>query len=277
MLNKIIKNFLISRYIVDFINFFLIRILKAKKILSSAVTFQGKYFSVLDSDIFIVSYPKSGNMWLSLIVANLFNRKNFVNISNINKYVQDIYLTKESYIASRKSPRIFKSHDTFDVRFKKVIYIVRDPRDIITSSYFFLIRIGKIKINYSKRKFVKNFLNGDYEVDFGSWHQNVGSWYGARNKNIFFVKYENLKKNSYKEIKSIADFLNIKVSNKLIKKIEKNTNFSKQKNFEDKINIKKINYFRKGEVNQWKPFLSREQNRIIKVKWAHYMKKFNYI
>ena len=112
--------------------------------------------------------------------------------------------------------RIFKCHDYYDHRFRRAIYIVRDPREVIVSAYFFAIKIGVIKKNYSKRKFVRDFLNGEFNSNFGTWSQHVGSWHGARDKNILFIRYEDLRKRPVIEISKIAKFLKIKIS---IKKI----------------------------------------------------------
>tara|TARA_Y100001970_G_C14068074_1_gene767822 strand:- start:119 stop:976 length:858 start_codon:yes stop_codon:yes gene_type:complete len=284
MIKKFIKCLMLNRFTIDYVNFFFQGILKVKNILSPAVTHQGKFFRTFKDDLFICSYPKSGTLWVSLITAILLKKTNDINLLNIDNITPDIYTNKESKFINAKRPRMFKTHESFDPRFKRVIYVVRDPRDVIVSLYFFLIKIGKINKNYSKRKFVKEFLNGTYDIDFGSWEQNIGSWFGGKKENIIFVRYEDLKKNYSKEIKRICVFLKIKPKKTLIKKVVNKTQFETLQKQEEKydlkwsVNSKKNNlkYFRSGKINQWKKFLSTGENKIIKNKWKFYMKLFKY-
>ena len=284
MAKKLIKKLILNKFLIDYINFFFQGILKTKNILSSAVTYQGKFIKTFSDDLFICSYPKSGSLWVSLITATLLKKKKDINLSNIDKFVPDIYTNKESTFIKSSRPRIFKTHEPFEPRFKNVIYVVRDPRDVIVSLYFFLIKIGKIDKNYSKRKFVKEFLNGYYDIDFGSWEQNIGSWFGGKKENIIFIRYEDLKRNYSKEIKRICIFLKVKPKKAIIKKVVQNTQFETLQKQEKKydlkwsINSKKNNlkYFRSGKINQWKKFLSSEENKIIKGRWNHYMRIFKY-
>ena len=283
-MEKIFKKILVSKYCINFLNFFLVKILRIKKILDPSYPYVGKFFFVKNSDLFIVSYPKSGNTWVRLIVGEIFFKN--VNYNNLDKLLPESYSYKESsYIETKDKFRIFKSHDYFDHRFKKVIYVVRDPREVIVSSYFFQIKIGTIKKNYSKRLFFKEFLKGKFDSNFGSWEQNVGSWFGSKKNNIIFVKYEDLISNTKSEINKIAKFLGKSLTKKKLNKIIKKTTFNNLKKEEKDVqlnwnSIKKnnpdINFFRSGKINSWKNFLTKKENNEIKKKWGTYMKIFNY-
>jgi len=282
-----IKNLILKSFLVDLFNLFSNRFLRIKKILDGSFSKQGKFFRVLTGDTFIVSYPKSGNTWARFIVANLINR-NFgkINLKNLDQIIPDIHEARESVLNKFKSPRIFSSHDYFDARFHKVIYVVRDPRDVIVSLYFYLTKLKVLKNNYSRRRYVKRFLDGEFDSTFGSWYQNIGSWYGTKNKNIIFIKYEDLLKNKYISFKKISEFLNIKFNKRKFDKILENTSF---KNLQKQESLshhslghlrdtrKDIRFFRSGRKNQWKKFLSASENKLIKKKWGAYMKIFKYI
>lgn len=282
IIKSIIKNFLLNIYVIDTLNFIINKLLKVKKILDSSYKGIGKFIYIKESDIFIVSYPKSGNTWMRLIVANMFFKD--VNINNIDKFSPEYYSQKESLFFNNKK-RIFKSHDYFDHRFKKVIYIVRDPREVLVSSYYFQIKLGSIVKNYSKRKFFKDFLKGKFDSNFGSWQENVGSWYGAKNGNILFIKYENLIDHPYKEISKLSKFLNLKLTKKKLNQIINKTSMQNFKKLEKthglnwnslKDSNKKMNFFRSGKKNTWRKFLTNKEKLLIKSKWFKMMKVFGY-
>ena len=150
-MRKIFKKLLISRSFIDLVNLFLKYSLRSKNILDSSYKKIGKFILIKDEDIFVTSYPKSGNTWVRLIIANMLFKEN-VSYNDIDDYLPEFYSCNESSFLN-KINRIFKSHDYFDHRFKKVIYIVRDPREVLVSLYYFQMKIGSISRKYSKREF----------------------------------------------------------------------------------------------------------------------------
>ena len=261
--------------------------MRLKEVLDSTYTKSGKFILIKKNDLFIASYPKSGNTWIRLIVANFYfkNVKN-INYNNIEQLIPEIYHTNESEFINNKL-RIFKCHDHYDHRFKRAIYIVRDPREVIVSSFFFAIKVGAINKNYSKRKFVRDFLNGQFNSNFGTWYQHVGSWYGVKDNNILFIRYENLRKKPVAEILKMAKFLKIKISSKKISKIVRRTSFKILQDQEDKRKVdwtsipnneneNEMKFFRSGKINSWKNFLTKKEVKKIKQMWGRNMKIFNY-
>ena len=146
-MRKIFKKLLISRSFIDLVNLFLKYSLRSKNILDSSYKKIGKFILIKDEDIFVTSYPKSGNTWVRLIIANMLFKEN-VSYNDIDDYLPEFYSWNESSFLN-KTNRIFKSHDYFDHRFKKVIYIVWDPREVLVSSYYFQMKIGSISRKYS--------------------------------------------------------------------------------------------------------------------------------
>tara|TARA_B100001250_G_scaffold398772_2_gene407421 strand:- start:32 stop:895 length:864 start_codon:yes stop_codon:yes gene_type:complete len=277
-----IKRLLLSRFLIDIVNLVLVRILRLKGVLDASYRKSGKFVYIKKNDLFITSYPKSGNTWLRLIVANLYFKN--VNYNNIEELVPEIYQTNESKFINNKL-RIFKCHDYYDHRFRRAIYIVRDPREVIVSSYFFAIKIGVINKKYSKRKFVKDFLNGKFNSNFGTWNQHVGSWHGAKDQNILFIRYEDLRKRPGREIFKIAKFLKKRMNSKKISKIIRKTSFENLQGQEDKERVNwvslpnnesKIKFFRSGKINSWKKFLIKKEVKKIEKMWGKNMKIFGY-
>src|SRR4051794_3610937 len=87
----------------------------------------GRRLTVLPDDIFIVSYPRSGNTWTRFLIGNLLSPNSPVTFANVESRIPEIYLCTDQQLRELAKPRIMKSHEYFDPRYKKIIYLVRDP------------------------------------------------------------------------------------------------------------------------------------------------------
>lgn len=141
----------------------------------------GRNLYVLPDDTFIVSYPRSGNTWTRFLVANLIRPDQPITFANIEQVIPDIHAQSKKYLKTIPRPRVLKSHEYFDPRYKKVLYIVRDPRDVALSSYHFHRKQRQIEENCPLEHYVRRFVagNGIWET-YASWGQNVASWLATR-------------------------------------------------------------------------------------------------
>ena len=97
----------------------------------------GRGLTVFPDDVFLVSYPRSGSTWLRFLIGNLAYPADPVNFLNVDSRIPDIYLLPDRVLRRYPRPRILKSHEPFDPRYSKIIYIVRDPRDLVVSLYHY--------------------------------------------------------------------------------------------------------------------------------------------
>jgi len=93
----------------------------------------GRNFAVYPDDTFVVSYPRSGNTWTRFLIANLVHPDKDVSFANIEKLIPDTSSQSNHALKTTPRPRIIKTHEYFDHRYPKTIYIVRDPRDVTAS------------------------------------------------------------------------------------------------------------------------------------------------
>ncbi len=246
-----------------------------------------KWSEVRDDDVFLVSYPKSGNTWLRFLVANLLVGDGLaVDLRNIEAIVPDIYVHNIYYFEKLKSPRIIKSHECFDPRYGRTIYIVRDPRDVALSYWHFQIKKKLIPEDCPLEEFIQGFIAGKVDP-FGSWEEHVGCWLGARIRNPGFLllKYEDLLLSPENELMKLALHLGLQVSIDDIKLAIENSAFNKLKTLEKKqgsdwVPLKGTNlkesFFRKGQSGNWRKDMPAHLSGQISQKWAYLLKELNY-
>jgi hypothetical protein len=171
----------------------------------------GRNLDVFPDDTFLVSYPKSGNTWTRFLIANLIYPEKQVDFSNVNELTPDPEALSKRKLARLPRPRIIKSHQYFDPRYRKVIYIVRDPRDVILSAYHFDIKGQAIAENFPLAEYVTRFVNGETDHDYGSWGDNVASWFYLRKNHPTFLllQYELLLSQGMQELARIAKFMGV--------------------------------------------------------------------
>ncbi len=169
-------------------------------------------FAVYPDDTFVVSYPRSGNTWTRFLIANLVYPEKNVGFTNIEKLIPDTSSQSNRALKATPRPRIIKSHEYFDPRYGKVIYIVRDPRDVALSYYDFQRKYRQIEDRYPLEQYVEDFVQGRLiSIDWGTWAENVASWICTRGKSKSFLllRYEDMMKDTARELTRIAQFFGI--------------------------------------------------------------------
>ena len=271
----------------------------------------------------IASYPKNGNTWLrSLLSAYYFTKNgNFINdkiLKNIPQFPEKRYFTNFDYdksipastaqfwikaqeiINKEKKIKFFKTHNiygslnntNFSNKYNSIgaVYIVRDPRNVITSmmNHFEMNKDDALNFMLNEKKFTyDHFKKSDYS-DFqfiSSWEKNYKSWIKNKDFPIKLIKYEDLIEQTFYVVKDLINFINktckldlnfdkSKAQNAIdttsfekLKKIENNHGFSesiKSKN-RDK---NKVPFFHLGPNNNWQkifdPSFANKLNTIFK-------------
>jgi hypothetical protein len=241
--------------------------------------------SVLPDDIFIVSFPKSGNTWVRFLVANiLFGEEQNVSFLNIEKLSPDIYQHSDAVLSECDSPRVLKSHEYFDPRYNRVILVVRDPRDVAVSQYYFMIKNRQIDESLSITDFVDKFINSETSR-FGNWSENIGSWLGAMRQDLCLIRYENIKSDTANSVNKIACFLGKKLTDSQIQNVIEKSSFKSMQSMErvqgkswkpTKKSRQDIPFVRSGEVGQWQSELPEEAAEKIWNVWSERMIQLGY-
>ena len=228
----------------------------------------------MHKNIFLASYPKSGNTWLRSIIGNFYNFEKEFSLNDLksipllsikkhfNEFQNKVYINNnelhfdwvsQNIIKCQKilnnklnHLNIFKTHSVRHKNFTNetvnagFIYIVRDPRDIIVSLKNFSGKeIDKTIDEFLFSKSLMITTNGAQEL-LSTWELNVQSWLNYTSVPRLIIKYEDLKLNPKEIILNIKEFLNkihslnINLRDQDIDKIVENTNFNNLKKLEDK-------------------------------------------
>lgn len=242
----------------------------------------GKFTKVRSSDIYIVSYPKSGNTWMRFLFGNVLFEGNF-DFTNMNDKIPDIYHKSKSFIDKLTSPRVIKSHEQFNNSLisAKVIYIYRDPRDVVVSYYYWYKKFSP-KNAKSFDSFFEKFIKG--KLTYGLWSQHVSAWKKAATKHpesVYVIKYEDLKDNPFVHFKNILKFCNINVNSETIHKAIDRSSFNSMKKKEEeqeknslfKDTDTTIKFVRSGK-SEWHELLNQSQIQSMEKVFGVYFNEF---
>ena len=277
--------------------------------------------------LWLASYPKSGNTLLRSFLSTYFFSKdgnfNFDLLRNIKQYPNNklflelgVDISNRHEIAknhlnaqklinqNKKSFQFWKTHSSFvkmdgysftDLNNTLgVIYIVRDPRDVVIS----YSHHNNQTIEQTLKMINQNYILGAEIKDripiyLGSWSYNYNSWKVFKNINKYLlIKYEELILNDEKYFEKILLFIkniskmDFDISEKKIKKVLEEIKFEKLKKLEkekgfheskkdDKGNT--INFFRSGKTKQWKNNSDLKTKNMIEEVCQKEMKELGYI
>ena len=247
----------------------------------------GRDFPVYPDDRFLVSYPRSGNTWTRFLIANLLFPDQEVSFLNIDYLIPDVLNVNRRELARIARPRLIKSHEYFDPRYKKVICIVRDPRDVVISYYYFHLKQGFIADGYPLGEFVARFVSGDVDPIFASWGENVASWLATRSNQSDFLllRYEEMKANTIRELSRVAQFLCIVCSKQRIHRAVELSSPERMRELEKRdenkwIGTRKrrkdVRFVRTATTGSWRSMLSADDIARIENTWGSLMKALGY-
>ena len=278
--------------------------------------------------IWLASYPKSGNTWLRSLIASYFYSNNgsfnFKLLNNIDQFpspqffknyedpllepeaTSNFWINEQEKINKEKKIRFLKTHNalckinsnsfTDEKNTIGAIYIVRDPRNLITSlahhyqidqneAFNFMVNTKKALIEKSNNKFV-GF------VPILSWDLHLESWINCKKFPVLVIRYEDLLISAFDTFKKVITFINklspitnkldeIKISQSIsscsfdkLEKLEKNNGFHEA--MENKNNKKKIKFFNLGKNNNYKKLLEPKLTKKITDLYKSQIEKFNY-
>ncbi|SRR6266496_133465 len=246
----------------------------------------GRNLEVFDDDVFIVSYPRSGNTWARFLLANLVHPEKSPDFRNINELIPDPEALSKRHLAKLPRPRIIKTHQYFHPSYRKIIFVVRDPRDHAVSGYHFLRKMRFYSDDVPIEEHVKR-ITSDINSQYGSWGENTASWLATRGNDPQFllVRYEDLLQNTAEQLGRIALFLGVEADSERIHHAIERSSADKMRELErsqallwstTKKTRQDIPFVRSAKSGNWRTELPESSVLQIEAAWGDIMQRLGY-
>ena len=281
--------------------------------------------------IWLASYPKSGNTYVRAFLSAYYFSENgefdFSQIAKIDQFPHEKFFKEkvnniseaskqwvpiQKEINKDKKIRFFKTHSflgnyqgnqfTSPETTLGAIYIVRDPRNVLSSlknHYSFDDDKALKMIKDKTRSLMSN--NGSHAslTYISSWSENYLSWFRNNQFRRLFIKYEDLITNKYETFRDIIVFTNTLmnkvegVNKSRLQKAIETTNFdvlkkkevsetfdgseSSFKNWRKFHSENKNLFFNLGPDNNWKKILKTNVSKEIEISFEKEMIELKYL
>lgn len=246
----------------------------------------GRSLLILTDDVFLVSFPKSGNTWTRFLLANLRFPDQPATWANIDRLIPDPTGTTKRDLDRMPRPRIIKSHDPYDPRYPRVIYVVRDPRDVVVSQYHYHRKLKKIGDDSPVETFVRRFLAGE-TCPHGSWGQNVVTWVATMegDPRFLMLRYEDMVADTPRELRKIVAFLKLNTTEEQIAQAVERSSADRMRKLEQaqpdenglmRGSRKDLSFVRAAGSGGWRKDLPTPMVEKIEAAWGPLMQHLGY-
>jgi hypothetical protein len=234
-------------------------------------------------DLYLVEFPKSGVTWLSYLMANtglvLSGSARRATFFNLNELVADIHFDRN--LAPPRADgfgfRCIKSHANYVPQYKRVLYLVRDPRAVMASYFTFQTSLGQW------RGSIEDFVR-DRQFGISAWMRHVDGWLDNIDTGLSFalVRYEDLLADTGDALHNICMLLGLQLSEADIEKIITQSSIERMREDEALFNmghldLKKFNFVRKENPGGSRIVLPESVRSYIDTQAAETMRRLSYI
>lgn len=196
-------------------------------------------------DVFVCTYSKSGTNWAMQIAYQItqYGQGSFDHIHDVVPWPEApmstiVDLRDES--ARREAPtnlRVIKTHlESQYVPYSpqaKYIIVLRDPKEIFVSSYFFSSGMLARSAMLTVEEWLSLFLSADFP--YGSWAEHMASYWPWRDReNVLFLTYDAMKADTAGAARRIAALMGVELSEAQLASVLEKSTFAYMKRIDEK-------------------------------------------
>jgi hypothetical protein len=223
---------------------------------------QRRTFQAAATDIFVVSFPKSGTTWMQRILHELLRPGvGFQHLNEVQGYYdREVVALGGQRFGRLPSPRIFKSHlpSSLVPLGPRIVYMIRDVRDVAVSLFHHLQDFEGRTVKMEQ--FLDEFLQHGFGVP--RWDQHVVGWLSAP-RPILVISYEGLLSDTVATIRQVATFFGLDNALERAQQAAVACSFAEMKRAEHQYIPHAPRpggrFFRKGRTGSWQEELTAGQ------------------
>jgi hypothetical protein len=239
-------------------------------------------------DVFVMTYAKSGTNWMMQIVYQLIHhgKGEFDHIHDVvpwpdarlmSPLMRDYAIPLKQATEWQTAPerrRIIKTHFNWELlpysEEARYIAVIRDPKDVFVSAYFFIKGTGMGAAMPSVDTMYRLFLADKFLLG-GSWAGNAAGYWAQHNRpNVLLVSFASMKRDLESAVRRVAAFLDIRVSDDVIGAVCEKASFQYMKAIDHKFGVGRMipwhapsTMMRKGRQGDSGELLTLEEQREI--------------
>jgi hypothetical protein len=205
-------------------------------------------------DVFIVGYPKSGSTWFQHLVAAVVYGVDprWSPPLLANDLVPDIHFNR--FYRRYSTPMFFKSHDLPAPNHRRVVYLLRDGRDVMVSYHHFLEAVHRSKVDFHE------LIRTGLSLIPCKWHEHVEAWHSnAFGAEMLVVRYEDLIAQPVTELERFCQFIHLPRKRPFLETVAEACCFQNLRAKEAKFGMGQPDrwpadkfFFRRGKVGSYK-------------------------
>jgi coenzyme F420-reducing hydrogenase delta subunit len=202
-------------------------------------------------DIFLCGYPRSGHTWFQYLIAGVAYGVDpeIANDSLVQDLVPDV--AYKSHYKRYGPVAFFKSHALPNVKYRRVVYLLRHGCDVMVSYHHFLTAL-KGHVDFL------GLVKGK-GLSPCHWHEHVERWQAnPHNAEILIVRYEDLKTDTIRELRRFCAFAGLSRDDALLRHVVAKAEFGKaqarerQLGWDNKAWPQEHAFIRRGEIGSFR-------------------------
>jgi sulfotransferase family protein len=237
-------------------------------------------FGIDPNDVLLASHGRSGSSMLRFILAEILSGVPST-FDTIQRIVPEVGLQFHTYPTLPGSGRLIKTHEPYCREYKRAIYIVRDVRDVLLSSYKREMAVGCIFTSLDD--FIRRFIEGRMS-HWGSWQSHAESWINsplAASGNLLVVRYEDMRKDPERTVRQSLEFFGKSAEASVIQAAIRNNSLERMRDKEQRskrmVKIKgdgrQVN---SGMIERWRTMLTPQQLAMVDEYAGKMRERFGY-